>query len=65
VGIEDQIVRLGSDAAELKEAAKALNADLQNFKWEVLKTGLIPERPTSLPPLKSSSERRWNQSKDQ
>lgn len=45
MGIENQMVRLGSDVAELKEAVKALNADLQNFKWEVLKTGVIPVEP--------------------
>jgi hypothetical protein len=44
------MVRLGSDVAELKEAVKALNADLQNFKWEVLKTGVIPVEPRGVQP---------------
>ena len=50
MGIEDQMVRLGSDVAELKGAVKALNADLQNFKWEVLKSGVIPVEPRCIRP---------------
>jgi hypothetical protein len=45
VGIENKMVWLASDVAELKDAVRALNADLQNFKWEVLKTGVIPVQP--------------------
>jgi hypothetical protein len=43
--IEDQIVRLGADVAELKREVKVLSDALSDFRWQVLKCGLMCVEP--------------------
>jgi hypothetical protein len=45
MAVENSIIRLGADVAELKREVKVLSAELLNFRWRVLKSGLMYIEP--------------------